>query len=156
MDEFKGIGYKNSFSTCALLTGSIFCLILTTFTLILKPNNFILFAIIFFLLAIVFFISFIIEKKRPDIVVFLTNNSVKIFKRFTWEIISFADIDYVDYKLDVYRKTQAIFFGAGDLIIETNAQKFVVRNIKNIRNCYEKITEELKKYRNTVNGEKSE
>ena len=145
-EDFKRVGYKNSFSTWVLLTGSIISLILAVLIFISKSDNFITYALIFLLLAVVFFVSFVIEKKRPDVVVYLSDNSVKILKGFKYKVISFDDIDYVDYKLDVFKKTQSILFGAGDLIIESNNQKFVVRNIENVRNCYEKITEAQKNY----------
>lgn len=144
MEEFKRIGYKSSYSTWVLLIGSVISFVLMTFELVSKPDNFIIGAVIFLLLAIVFFVSFIFEKKRPDVVVFLSNNSVKIWKGFTWKIISFDDIDCVDYKLDVFKKTQSILFGVGSLIIENKTQKFVVRNIESVRDCYEEIIEALK------------
>lgn len=154
MEEFKGIGYKNSCSTWALLIGSVISWMIMTFTFVLKPDNFMIYAILFLLLAIILFISFVIEKKRPDIVVFLSNNSVKILKGFTWKIILFDDIDYVDYKLDVFHKTQSILFGAGNLIIENKTQRIVVRNIDSVRDCYEKMIEALKEYRNAGNVKK--
>lgn len=153
MEEFKRIGYKSSYSTWVLLIGSVISFILMIFALVAKPDNFIIFVALCLLLVIVFFISFIIEKKRPDVVVFLSNNSVKMLKGFTWKIILFDDIDYVDYKLDVLKKTQAILFGAGSLIIENKTQKFVVRNIESVRDCYEEIIEAIKEYKNTEEKE---
>ncbi len=145
-EDFKRAGYKNSFSTWVLLTGSIISLMLAVLIFISKLDNFITYALIFLLLAVVFFVSFVIEKKRPDVVVYLSDNSVKILKGFKYKVISFDDIDYVDYKIDVFRKTQSILFGAGELIIESNNQKFVIRNIENVRHCYEKITEAQKNH----------
>lgn len=147
MEEFKGVGYKNSFAMWVLLIGSIISFILTAFILFSKQDGFIIYAILFLALAIIFFISFIIEKKRPDIVVFLSNSSIKILKGFKWKIISFDDIDYVDYKLNVFKQAQSIFFGVGNLIIENKTQKFVVRDVENVKDCYEKIMETLKEYR---------
>lgn len=145
-ENFKRTGYKNSFSTWALLTGGIISLILAVLTFVSKPENHIIFAAVFLLLAAVFFVSFVIEKKRPDVVVYLSDNSVKILKGFKYKVISFDDIDYVDYKIDVFRKTQSILFGAGDLIIKSKNQKNIVRNIENVRDCYEKITEAQKNH----------
>ena len=108
---------------------------------------------LFLVLSIIFFISFIIEKKRPDIVVFLSNSSIKILKGFKWKIISFDDIDYVDYQLNVLKRTQAILFEVGNLIIENKNQKFVVRDVENVKDCYEKIMETLREYRNTKNSQ---
>lgn len=156
MGEYKGIGYKNSYSSWALLTGGIFSLILTIVALVAQPDNYILFVVLLLLLAVVCFISFVVERKRPNIVVFLSDNGVKVLKGFRWKIISFDDIDYVDYKLNVFRKIQSILFGVGDLIVDNKTQKVVVRNIENVRDCYEEITETLKKYRNVKKEEKSE
>lgn len=149
MEEFKRIGYKNSYPTWVLLVGSVISFILMTFALVSKPDNFIVGAVICLLLGIVFVVSFIFEKKRPNVVVFLSNNSVKIWKGFTWKIISFDDIDCVDYKLDVFKKVDSIMFGAGNLIIENKTQKFVVRNVESVRDCYEEITEAIEEYKNT-------
>lgn len=153
MEEFKRIGYKNSFSTWVLLIGSVISFIFMFFALVSKPDNFYYICCVFLLLASVFFISFVIEKKRPDVVVFLSNNSVKILKGFKWKIILFDDIDYVDYKLNVFKITQSILFGVGNLIIENKTQKFVVRNIESVRDCYEKIIEALKEYKNAEEKE---
>lgn len=65
-----------------------------------------------------------------------------------WKIILFDDIDCLDYKLNVFRKTDAILLGVGDLIIQNKTEKFVVRNIEAVRDCYEKILEALKEYNN--------
>lgn len=149
MEDFKRIGYKNPFSAWVLLIGSVIFFILTILALIVRPSNF-YYAVCFFLLfAIVFSVSFIIEKKRPTVVVFMSNNSIKILKGSEWKIILFDDIYYIDYKLNVFRKTDAILMGAGDLIIKDKTEKFVVRNIEFVRDCYEKIVEALKKYDNT-------
>lgn len=153
MEEFKGIGYKNSYSIWILLTGSIISFILTAIILFLRQNDFIIYAILFLALAVIFLISFIIEKKRPDIVVFLSDSSIKILKGFKWKIISFDDIDYVDYQLNVLKRTQAILFEVGNLIIENKNQKFVVRDVENVKDCYEKIMETLREYRNTKNSQ---
>ena len=153
MEEFKGIGYKNSYSIWILLTGSIISFILTAIILFLRQNDFIIYAILFLALAVIFLISFIIEKKRPDIVVFLSDSSIKILKGFKWKIISFDDIDYVDYQLNVLKRTQAILFEVGNLIIENKSQKFVVRDVENVKDCYEKIMETLREYRNTKNSQ---
>lgn len=153
MEEFKRIGYKNSFSTWVLLIGSIISLLLMIVALVEKPANFIIFAVFCLLLSIIFFASFIFEKKRPNVVVFLSNNSVKIWNWFKWKVILFDDINYVDYKLDVLKKANAYFFGVGSLIIGTGTQRFVVRNIKEVRYCYEDIIEKIKDYQNTEEKE---
>ena len=153
MEEFKGIGYKNCYSIWILLTGSIISFILTAIILFLRQNDFIIYAILFLALAVIFLISFIIEKKRPDIVVFLSDSSIKILKGFKWKIISFDDIDYVDYQLNVLKRTQAILFEVGNLIIENKSQKFVVRDVENVKDCYEEIMETLREYRNTKNSQ---
>ena len=153
MEEFKRIGYKNSFSTWVLLIGSIISFSLMTVALVAKPANFIIFAVFCLLLSIIFIASFIFEKKRPNVVVFLSNNSVKIWNRFKWKVILFDDINYVDYKLDVLKETNAYFFGVGWLIIGTGTQRFVVRNIKDVRYCYENIIEKIKEYKNTEEKE---
>lgn len=57
------------------------------------------------------------------------------------KVILFDDIDYVDYKLNVFHKAETIFLGAGSLIIENKTQKFVIRNIEGVRDCYETIIE---------------
>ena len=98
------------------------------------------------LLSIIFFASFIFEKKRPNVVVFLSNDSVKIWNRFKWKVILFDDIDYVDYKLNVFHKAEAIFLGVGSLIIENKTQKFVIRNVEGVRDCYEAIIEAQQEY----------
>ena len=135
------------------MTGSIISFILTAIILFLRQNDFIIYAILFLALAVIFLISFIIEKKRPDIVVFLSDSSIKILKGFKWKIISFDDIDYVDYQLNVLKRTQAILFEVGNLIIENKSQKFVVRDVENVKDCYEKIMETLREYRNTKNSQ---
>ena len=154
MEEFKRIGYKNSFSTWVLLIGSIISLLLMIVALVEKPGNFIIFAAFCLLLSIIFFASFIFEKKRPNVVVFLSNKSVKIWNRFKWKVILFDDIDYVDYKLNVFHKAEAIFLGVGSLIIENKTQKFVIRNIEGVRDCYETIIEAIKEYKNTEEKER--
>ena len=53
----------------------------------------------------------------------------------------FDNIDYVDYKLNVFHKAEAIFLGVGSLIIENKTQKFVIRNVEGVRDCYEAIIE---------------
>ena len=144
MEEFKDIGYKNSYSTWMLLIGCLISLTILIFTLVLKPNNFIIYFVIFLLLFVIFLFSFIIEKIRPEVVVLLSTDSVKILKGFTWKTISLIDIEYIDYKLDVFKQTQSLLFGIGDLIIENKTKKYVVGNIAHVRDCYEKITEALK------------
>lgn len=62
MEEFKDIGYKNSYSTWMLLIGCLISLTISIFTLVLKPNNFIIYFVIFLLLFVIFLFSFIIEK----------------------------------------------------------------------------------------------
>lgn len=145
-ENFKRTGYKKHFSTWVLLTGSIISLIMAVLIFVSKSDNFITYALIFLLLAAVFFVSFVIEKKRPDVVVFLSDTGVKIYAGFKWKTISFDDIDYIDYKIDVFRKTQSILFGVGDLIIESKNQKNIVRSIENVRDCYEKMTEAQKNH----------
>ena len=149
MEDFKRIGYKNSFSTWVLLIGTIVGVISTVAILRAKPDNYILIAMIFFILSIIFLVSFIFEKKRPKVVVFLSNNSVKIWNWFKWKVILFDDIVYVDYKINVLREVDAYFLGVGWLIIGTGTQRFVVRNIKEVRYCYEDIIEKIKEYQNT-------
>ena len=153
MEEFKCIGYKNSFSTWVLLIGSLISFILMTLVLFSKIDHDIIAAVIFLLLTIIFFASYIIEKKRPYGVVFLSNNSLKIWKGSKWKVISFDVIDSVDYKLGVYKKVDSLMFGAGWLIIESNTKKFVFRNIEGVRDCYEKIVDALKEYKNSEEKE---
>lgn len=148
MEEFKRIGYKNTFSAWALLIGSVFSFVIMISALILKPNDFHYVFIFSLLSAVVFFVSFIVEKRRPEVVVFLSNNSVRILKGFKWETILFDDIDGVDYKLNVHQEIQAMLLGIGSLIIVTKTNKLVVRNIENVRDCYEKIVEALREYTN--------
>ena len=62
------------------------------------------------------------------------------------KVIVFDDIDYVDYKLNVFHKAETIFLGVGSLIIENKTQKFVIRNIEGVRDCYETIIEAQKEY----------
>ncbi|HIT77275.1 MAG TPA: hypothetical protein IAD47_00595 [Candidatus Limihabitans stercoravium] len=76
MEDFKRIGYKNPFSAWVLLIGSVIFFILTILALIVRPSNF-YYAVCFFLLfAIVFSVSFIIEKKRPTVVVLICTPKV--------------------------------------------------------------------------------
>lgn len=146
-EEFEGIGYKNRVSAWILLIGSIVSLILVIFISTSKPKNYVLFIVMFSLLAVISLISFIIEKTRPTIVVFLSNNGVKIRKCFTWEIIPFDNIDQVDYKLNLVRNYEVMLCGTGSLIIQSKTRKFVVRDVDSVTDCYEKITESLKEYR---------
>lgn len=140
MDEdFKRIGYKISFSAWVLLMGSIMSLIIAIYTIVSEQGDYISYVAIFSLLAVIFFVSFVIEKKRPDVVVYLSDTSLKIYAGFKWEIIPLGDIDCVDYRLNVLKRTQSILFDAGCLIIECKAKKFVVRDIEYVRDCYEKI-----------------
>ena len=99
------------------------------------------------MLTIIFLISFVIEKTRPDTVVFLSNSSVKIWRFFAWKIIPFNDINYVDYKLNVLKTYEAMFFDMGSLIIECKNSKFVIRDIDNVTDCHEKIVTSLNEYR---------
>lgn len=146
-EEFEGIGYKNRVSTWFLLIGSILSLILVIFVSTSKPDNYVLFIVMFSLLAVIFIISFIIERIRPDIVVFLSDTGVKIRRGFSWKIISFDNIDQVDYKLNLVRNYEVMLCGTGSLIIQSKIRKFVVRDVDSVTNCYEKITELLKEYR---------
>ena len=66
------------------------------------------------------------------------------------QVILFDDIDYVDYKLNVFHKAETIFLGVGSLIIENKTQKFVIRNVEGVRDCYETIIEAQKEYRRKV------
>ena len=147
MKEFKAIGYKNHVATWALLIGSIIALILMIFVLVSKPNNYVIYFILFLLLTVIFFVSFVIEKTRPNAVVFLSNSSVKIWRFFAWKIIPFNNIDYIDYKLNVLKTYEAMFFDMGSLIIECKNRKFVIRDIDNVTDCHEKIVVSLKEYR---------
>ena len=70
------------------------------------------------------------------------------------KVILFDDIDYVDYKLNVFHKAEAIFLGVGSLIIENKTQKFVIRNIEGVRDCYETIIEAIKEYKNDEGKER--
>lgn len=145
-EDFKRIGYKISFSAWVLFAGSIISLIIAVCILVSESGNYIAYVAIFSLLAVIFFISFIIEKKRPDVVVYLSDNSVKIYTGLKWNIISLDDIDYIDYRLNVLKKTQSILFDAGCLIIESKTKKFAVRDIEYVRDCYEKIAEAKKNH----------
>ena len=145
-EDFKRIGYKISFSAWVLLIGSIMSLIVAVYTFVSEQGDYIAYVAIFSLLAVIFFISFIIEKKRPDVVVYLSDNSVKIYTGLKWNIISLDDIDYIDYRLNVLKKTQSILFDAGCLIIESKTKKFAVRDIEYVRDCYEKIAEAKKNH----------
>lgn len=147
MDEdFKRIGYKISFSAWVLLIGSIMSLIIAIYTIVSEQGNYIAYVAIFSLLAVIFFVSFVIEKKRPDVVVFLSDTSLKIYASFKWRTIPLGDIDCVDYRVNVLKRTQSVLFDAGCLIIECKAKKFVVRDIEYVRDCYEKIAEAKKNH----------
>ena len=147
MKEFKAIGYKNHVATWVLLIGSIIAFIIMIFVLVSKPNNYVIYFILFLMLAVIFLISFVIEKTRPNTVIFLSNSSVKIWRFFAWKIIPFNDINYVDYKLNVLKTYEAMFFDMGSLIIECKNSKFVIRDIDNVTDCHEKIVTSLNEYR---------
>lgn len=147
MDEdFKRIGYKISFSAWVLLIGSIMSLIVAIYTIVSEQGDYIAYVAIFSSLAVIFFVSFVIEKKRPDVVVYLSDTSLKIYAGFKWRTIPLGDIDCVDYRLNVLKRTQSVLFDAGCLIIECKAKKFVVRDIEYVRDCYEKIAEAKKNH----------
>ncbi len=143
-EDFKRIGYKISFSAWVLFAGSIISLIIAICIFFSEQGNYIAYVAIFSLLAVIFFVSFVIEKKRPEVVVYLSDTSLKIYEGFKWKTIAIDDIDYVDYRLNVLKKTQSILFDAGCLIIESKTKKFAVRDIEYVRDCYEKIVEAKK------------
>lgn len=149
MEELKGVGYKNRVSAWVLLTGSIISLILMVFASVSKTENYVIFTVLCLLIAIIFLISFVVEVIRPKTVVFLSNNSVKIWKGFTWEMIPFDNIERVDYKLNFVRKYETMLLNTGSLIVESKNRKYVVRDIKSVSDCYEEVLASVEEHRNT-------
>lgn len=134
-ENFRAIGYKSNLS-CAVLM--LYGLISASITVVMIKQKIIVASAIFIVLAIVCAIYFFSAVFRPDEIIYLSENSLKIFVRGKAKVIPLTEIVSLNYNRIMFA-TSMSKLGAGHLYVVTADKTYTVGYVRSVRSVYEEL-----------------
>lgn len=132
-ENFRAIGYKSNLS-CAVLI--LYGLISASIAVIMIKQKIIVASAIFIVSAIVCAIYFFSAVFRPDEIIYLSENSLKIFVRGKAKVIPLTEIVSLNYNRIMFA-TSMSKLGAGHLYVATADKTYTVGYVRSVRSAYE-------------------